>query len=99
MIIDEKREQDSLILNVKGRLDTTTAPMLEEKLKGRLEGITRLVMDFSLLEYISSAGLRVLLSVHKELLKQDGRLVIRNANEEVMDVFTITGFSEKLILE
>lgn len=99
MIIEEKRTQEGLTLKVKGRLDTTTAPQLERKLGEKGDGIKELVMDFSELEYLSSAGLRVLLAAHKAMKKEDGRMVVRGANEEVREVFTITGFSEILYVE
>lgn len=99
MIIDIKTKQDKIVLKVCGRLDTATAPQLEEELKGETEGRKEIVLDFSELEYISSAGLRVLLSAHKVMKKQNGKLVVQNANEEVREVFVITGFSEIMDLE
>lgn len=99
MIIEIKRKQDKIVLKVCGRLDTSTAPQLEEELEGEMKGRKEVILDFSDLEYISSAGLRVLLSVHKAMKKQNGRLAVQNANEEVREVFVITGFSEIMDLE
>ena len=83
-------------MQLKGRLDTTTAPMLETALKTSLADVRELVLDFSALEYISSAGLRVLLAAHKTMKKHDGVMVVQGANEEILEVFVITGFSEIL---
>ena len=83
---------------LEGRLDTTTAPKLEEELSGSVDGITRLVFDVEKLEYISSAGLRVLLAMQK-LMNQQGEMVLQNVNEAVMEVFEVTGFSDILSIE
>lgn len=100
MKIDVEREQEKLTLKVKGRLDTTTSPELEEALsENNLEEITSLILNFAELEYVSSAGLRVLLAAHKKMVAKDGSMVVRKANEEVREVFTITGFSEILTIE
>lgn len=85
-------------LRLEGRLDTTSAPQLEAKLRQSLNGITRLELDFAALEYISSAGLRVLLAAQKVMNKQ-GQMVIRNVSETVMEVFEITGFTDILTIE
>lgn len=81
-----------------GRLDTTTSPALEAELKQSINGITELVFDFTNLEYISSAGLRVLLSAQKVMNKQ-GDMIIKNANENVKEVFEVTGFVDILNIE
>lgn len=99
MKIEKTEAQGKLSLKVTGRLDTTTAPQLEEMLKSSLDGVSHLTMDFSNLEYISSAGLRVLLSAHKTMKQQEGMMVVRGADEEVREVFTITGFAEILTVE
>ena len=88
----------ALTVALEGRLDTTTAPKLEEKLLGSVDGITRLVFDVEKLEYISSAGLRVLLAMQK-LMNQQGEMVLQNVNEAVMKVFEVTGFSDILRIE
>lgn len=99
MTILEQKEQDCLILQVKGRLDTTTSPQLEQALEKSLEKERELVLDFSHLEYISSAGLRVLLAAHKRMERQEGRLVVRGANAIVLEVFSVTGFIDILHVE
>lgn len=88
----------ALTVALEGRLDTTTAPKLEEKLRGSVDGVSRLVFDLAKLEYISSAGLRVLLAMQK-LMNQQGEMVLQNVNEAVMEVFEVTGFSEILRIE
>ena len=80
---------------LEGRLDTTTAPQLEAELKSSLNGISELVFDFTKLEYISSAGLRVLLSAQK-VMNQQGSMKITNVAPEIMEVFEITGFTDIL---
>ena len=99
MIIEIKRKQDKITLKVCGRLDTVTAPQLEEKLWEEMGGRKVVILDFTGLEYISSAGLRVLLSAHKAIKKQSGKLLVRNVSEEVREVFVITGFSEIMDLK
>ncbi len=93
-----KRQTGSLLeLAVIGRLDTTTAPQLETEIK-MLDGVTEFVLDFEKLEYISSAGLRVLLAAQKTMNKQ-GSMVIKNVCADIMEVFEITGFSDILTIE
>lgn len=94
------KEQDgtNLTITLKGRLNTTTAVDLDAALKEALPGITGLTLDFKELEYISSAGLRVLLSAQKTMNRQ-GNMVIKNVNEDVMEVFEITGFADILTIE
>ena len=98
MEIARKNEGSALTLEITGRIDTLTAPMLEAELKKSVSGITELALDFAAVEYISSAGLRVLLSAQKVMNKQ-GSMVIKNVNSIVMDVFEITGFSDVLTIE
>ena len=88
----------ALTMTLEGRLDTTTAPQLEEELAENLDGVTDLVFEISSLEYISSAGLRVLLSAQKIMNKQGG-MVVRGATDEVMEIFEVTGFSDILTIE
>ncbi|MBO4837795.1 MAG: STAS domain-containing protein [Lachnospiraceae bacterium] len=97
MNIQTKKEDKSLTVILEGRLDTSTAPQLEECLNSSLEGIEDLSLDLSALDYISSAGLRVLLSAQKRMTKQ-GRMQITGANETVMEIFEITGFSDILTI-
>ncbi len=98
MTISKNVTGTTLTMEVEGRLDTMTAPELEKALKESLDGMTELVLDFTNLEYVSSAGLRVLLSAQKIMNKQ-GRMVIRNVCETVMEVFEVTGFSDILTVE
>lgn len=89
---------NELLVAVEGRLDTTTAPQLEEDVRSGIGGVKSLVFDFEKLEYISSAGLRVLLAMQKIMNKQ-GSMTIRNVNETVMEVFEVTGFVDILTIE
>ena len=87
-----------LTIALEGRLDTMTAPSLESELKDSLDGITDLIFDMKDLLYISSAGLRVLLSAKKTMNRQ-GSMVVRNVSEDVMEIFDVTGFSDILTIE
>ena len=98
MTIDCNVQGTSLTLTVEGRLDTTTAPQLEAELKKSINGIEELILDFEKLEYISSAGLRVLLSAQKVMNRQ-GTMVLRHVNDSVMEDFEVTGFSDILTVE
>lgn len=98
MTIEKTIEGSTLYLNVIGRLDTTTAPQLEAEINQNISGITELSMDFSKLEYLSSAGLRVLLSTQKVMNKQ-GNMVLKNVNDTIMEVFEMTGFVDILTIE
>ena len=98
MNITKNQNGASLQVILSGRLDTTTAPQLEAELRSSLGGITELILDFAEIEYISSAGLRVLLAAQKIMNKQ-GRMVIRNTNDSVNEVFEITGFVDILTIE
>jgi anti-sigma B factor antagonist len=98
MTINKTQNGNELKIALEGRLDTTTAPMLDEELKTSLEGIEKLELDFGKLEYISSAGLRVLLSAQKVMNKQ-GSMVIKNVNDEINEIFEVTGFVDILTIE
>ena len=98
MNINKSRNGEELIIALEGRLDTTTAPELDDAVKASLDGITKLSFDFAQLEYISSAGLRVLLSAQKIMNKQ-GSMVVKNISEEVKEIFEVTGFSDILTIE
>ena len=98
MTINKNVNGTTLCIALEGRLDTTTAPELENELKTSLNGITELIMDFEKLDYISSAGLRVLLSAQKTMTKQ-GSMKIIHVNEMVMEVFEVTGFADILTIE
>ena len=98
MTIEKNISAAELTLKVIGRLDTATAPQLENELKESLGGIENLVLDFSELDYLSSAGLRVLLSAQKTMNKQ-GKMVVRNVNETINEIFEVTGFCDILTIE
>ena len=99
MEIKQTLNNDELIVTLKGEINSSTAPELEETLKDSLDNIKRLVFDFTELSYISSAGLRVLLVAKKTIDKNDGQMVVKNPNESIMDVFEITGFKNILDFE
>lgn len=98
MKITKNLNGTSLNIALEGRLDTTTAPELEQALKESMDAATELTLDFGKLDYISSAGLRVLLSAHKAMSKKSGMKVV-NANEMVKEVFDVTGFADILNIE
>lgn len=98
MKLSKNLKNTTLTVNVEGRLDTSTSPELQEFIDNSIEGVTELILDFSGLEYISSAGLRVLLSTEKTM-KTKGKMIVKNLSEEVAEVFEITGFSDILTIE
>ena len=98
MTIEKIANGTELAVVLSGRLDTTTAPQLEAELKASLEGVEKLVLDFAALEYLSSAGLRVLLAAQKTMNKQ-GSMVVRNVNETITEIFEVTGFCDILTIE
>ncbi len=93
--ITSKPIEDHLTVVLDGKLDRNTAPELEEKLRGSLYGIKKITFDFNKLEYISSAGLRVILAAQKKL-RGDDVIVITGASKEIKDIFDVTGFSKIL---
>ena len=95
MTIQKSNDNGNLTIALEGRLDTVTAPELEAELKASLEGAQTLTLDFSKLEYISSAGLRVLLSAHKQMAGKGG-MKVTHVNEIVAEVFDVTGFADIL---
>ena len=97
MTITKSLNGQSLTIALDGRLDTTTSPALETEPHDSLDGITSLVFDFEKLEYISSAGLRVLLSAQKTMNKQ-GEMIICHVNESIREIFDITGFTDILTI-
>ncbi len=96
--IEKKTNGTELTVVLKGRLDTTTAPELEKELKASLDGMTALIIDMTALDYISSAGLRVLLSAQKTMNKQ-GEMKVVHVSETIMEIFEVTGFSDILTIE
>lgn len=97
MEIIKNQNGDTLELAVIGRLDTTTAPQLEAEIKDNLTGIRHLALDFAKLEYVSSAGLRVLLAAQK-IMNAQGKMTLSHVNEDIREVFEITGFSDILTI-
>ena len=98
MTIEKTLKGSTLKVVLTGRLDTITAPQLEAELKKNIDGITSLLFDFSELEYLSSAGLRVLLAAQKVMNKQ-GSMVIKNVNDTIMEIFEVTGFADILTIK
>ena len=98
MTINKTQNGTALTIALEGRLDTMTAPELEAELKKSLDGMETLILDFSKLDYISSAGLRVLLSAHK-LMSAKGGMKVTNVNDVVQEVFEVTGFADILTIE
>ena len=96
MAITKTQEGSKLNVALEGRLDTTTAPNLEAEMRDALNGVTELDIDMASLAYISSAGLRVMLALQKQMNKQKGSMIIRNASEELMEIFDVTGFVDVL---
>jgi len=96
--IEKKPNASELLVALTGRLDTTTAPQLDKELKESLGGVTELIIDMGALEYISSAGLRVLLSAQKVMNKQ-GEMKVVHVNDTIMEIFEVTGFSDILTIE
>lgn len=98
MNINKTVNGNELKVALEGRLDTATSPALEAELKNSLEVVEKLVFDFAGLEYLSSAGLRVLLGAQKIMNKQ-GEMIVRNVNETIMEIFEVTGFCDVLTIE
>ncbi len=95
--IQKAVENEAACVSLEGRLDTVSAPELEQALKETLPGLTDLTLDFEKLDYISSAGLRVLLSAQKAMNKQ-GSMTVTNVNETIMEIFEVTGFTDILTI-
>ena len=98
MTIEKNLNGTELTVAIVGRLDTTTAPQLEAEFKQNIGGVEKLVLDFANLEYLSSAGLRVLLAAQKVMNKQ-GEMIIKNVNETINEIFEVTGFIDILTIE
>ena len=98
MTIEKNLNGTELTVAITGRLDTTTAPQLEAEFKQSIAGITKLTLDFATLEYLSSAGLRVLLAAQKVMNKQ-GEMIVKNVNETINEIFEVTGFIDILTIE
>jgi anti-sigma B factor antagonist len=98
MTIEKNLAGTELTVTITGRLDTTTAPQLEAEFKQNIGGVEKLVLDFTALEYLSSACLRVLLAAQKVMNKQ-GEMIIKNVNETINEIFEVTGFIDILTIE
>ncbi len=98
MTIEKNLNGTELNLKVIGRLDTVTAPQLEAEFKQSIDGVDKLVFDFAELEYLSSAGLRVILAAQKAMNKQ-GEMIIKNVNDTINEIFEVTGFIDILTIE
>ena len=96
--IEKKSHGKNLDIALEGRLDTTTAPELETIVRTGLDGAELLTFDFAKLEYISSAGLRILLAA-QQIMNKQGKMVVKNVSEEVKEIFEVTGFSDILTIE
>ena len=99
MEIKKTKSGQTLSIKLLGRLDTNTAPELDENIKEDLKSVDAIEMDLKELDYISSAGLRTILVIHKTMTAKQGSLVIKNVKDEVMEVFDMTGFSSFLNIE
>ena len=93
------KQDSSLTVTISGNIDTVTAPELDSKLQENISDVKDLVLDFAAVDYISSAGLRVILMANQQMEDVDGNLTIKNVNEDVRDVFEMTGFDSLLNLE
>ena len=98
MTIEIKKNAEATTVEIAGRLDTTTAPVLDKAISEDIEGTVNLTLDLKGLEYISSAGLRVLLSAQKKMQKI-GSMTVTNVCEDVMEIFEMTGFADILVIE
>ena len=98
MTIEMKKNAEETIIEIAGRLDTTTAPVLDKAINEELKDVKTLVLDLNGLEYISSAGLRILLNAQKKMQKI-GSMKLRQVSETVMEVFEMTGFADILEIE
>ncbi|MBR5071547.1 MAG: STAS domain-containing protein [Oscillospiraceae bacterium] len=96
--IEKKIDNDKACFRLTGRLDTLTSPELESELTDIIDGLTDLVLDFEELEYVSSAGMRVLLAAQKKM-NDLGKMTVKHVRQEIMDTFEITGFDEILTIE
>ena len=99
MNVTKKQTGSELLIELEGSIDSTTSNELNTILSQSIKGINSLILDFKKIDYVSSAGLRVLLATFKELVNRGGTMVIRGVNQNVMDIFTMTGFDNILTIE
>lgn len=98
MEISKNKTGSNLVIYLSGRLDTVSAPQLEEELKASIGDVTELILDLANLEYMSSVGLRILLSAQKTMNTQ-GKMIVKNVNDVIMEIFEVTGFIDILTIE
>ena len=99
MDVLKQQTGSELLVEISGSIDSGTSPELNDNLNESIKGISTLILDFKKVSYISSAGLRVLLATFKALSAKGGQMIVRNPNQNVMDIFTITGFDNILTIE
>jgi len=98
MTVKKTHDGSKLTVSIEGKIDSNTASMLSSELDGALDGIKKLTFDLSKTEYISSAGLRVLLTTQK-IMNEQGKMIVINVNESILEVFDVTGFSDILTVK
>ena len=98
MDISKNKTDGTLVISLSGRLDTVSAPQFESELKASIGDIAELILDLSDLDYMSSAGLRILLSAQKTM-NTKGKMIVRNVNDTIFEIFEVTGFTEILSIE
>ena len=99
MNVTKKQEGTTLTVAIEGRIDTQTAPELEKEIKGAIDNVTDVVLDFNEVSYISSAGLRTVLSAQNWMDAKNGTMVLRGCNKNILGVFKVTGFDSFLTIE
>ena len=99
MTINDQREDTALTMEIEGRIDTQTAPQLQKTIEDSLDGVTTLVLDFTKVGYISSSGLRTLLTAQNWMEGRQGEMIIRGAGKSIVDIIKVTGFDSFLTLE
>ena len=97
--VNKEKNGSELLITVEGILDSPASPTLSEELEGCYDGLTKLTFEFKDLEYLTSAGLRVLLEAQQEMDDIEGEMVLRNVSDEIMEVFELTGFDDVLTIE
>ena len=97
--INKTIENGKALFALTGRLDSITAPELEKEIKASFKDLNELTLDFAGLEYVSSAGLRVLIEAHMNMALKEGRMELKNVNETIMEIFDITGFTDVLTIK
>ena len=97
--INKTIENGKALFELTGRLDSITAPELEKEIKASFKDLNELTLDFAGLEYVSSAGLRVLIEAHMNMALKEGRMELKNVNETIMEIFDITGFTDVLTIK